>query len=184
MEKTKRKTRGTGAPFYHSLVRDESRMACLMLNSIVSGICEKLNEAFGDGCTIYKEQVAQGLCEPCFFVQLVAHSAARQLGNRYFRENLFCIQYFPASKSESNSECADAQDRLYLALEYITASAGSSGGTGSSGGSDLWRGTEMRGEITDGILNFFVSFNSTVYKTVDNDPMEALENPNINVKGD
>ena len=140
-----------------------------MLNSIISGICEKLNEVFGDDVRIYKDEVKQGLQEPCFFVQLVAPTNTQQLGNRYYRKNLFGIQYIP--KSETRSECSSVQDKLYLALEYITV------------GGDLWRGTEMRGELTDGILTFFVNFDSTVYKAVNSDPMEDLENTNIDVKG-
>jgi hypothetical protein len=142
-----------------------------MLNSIISGICTKLNEAFGDDYTIYKEQVAQGLKEPCFFVQIVEPTNTQQLGNRYFRENLFCIQYFPISENAPIAECLSVQDDLFLALEYIMV------------GEDLQRGEKMRGEFSDGVLNFFVEFNMFVYKTEDLDPMEELEQTNIITKG-
>ena len=38
-----------------------------MINKIIDGICEKLNESFGDGYEVYTELKNQGLKEPCFF---------------------------------------------------------------------------------------------------------------------
>ena len=141
-----------------------------MLDKIVDGISEKLNSAFGDDFTIYTEQIKQGLKTPCFFIQLVSPANIKLVGNRYMRENLFDIHFFPAS-NEPNAECYQMQDSLYLALEYITVDG------------DLLRGIRMRGEFVDGVLHFFVNYNMIVLKVEELTLMEILEIPNINLKG-
>lgn len=142
-----------------------------MIQSIVDGISEKLNSVFGDGYKIYTESVKQGLTEPCFFIRLVNPVNRRELDRRFFRENLFVIQYFPKSRDEPKAECYQMQDALYLALEYITVVG------------DLQRGVKMRGELVDGVLNFFVNYNMYVILTEEKTPMEELETPEINLKG-
>jgi hypothetical protein len=142
-----------------------------MLDKIIDVISEKLNEAFGEDFKIYTEEVKQGLTEPCFFIQLVTPTNTQVLGKRYFRQNLFDIQYFPQSKNEPKAECLRVQDDLFLALEYINV------------GEDLQRGEKMRGEFADGVLNFFVEYNMFVYKTEEQDPMEELDLNDIIAKG-
>jgi hypothetical protein len=141
-----------------------------MIQSIVDGISEKLNSAFGDEYKIYTESVKQGLKEPCFFIQLVNPVNRRELGRRFFRENLFCIQYFPKSRDAPKSECYQMQDDLFIALEYITVDG------------DLQRGIRMRGEFVDGVLTFFINYNLYVMMTEETTPMEFLEKT-ITTKG-
>ena len=142
-----------------------------MIQSIVDGIGEKLNSTFGDDYRIYTESVKQGLTEPCFFVQLINPVNRRELGERFFRQNLFCIRYFPKSDDTPKAECYQMQDDLFLALGYITVDG------------DLQRGIGMRGEFVDGVLNFFVNYNMYIYMTEETTPMDYLENPRITVKG-
>lgn len=137
-----------------------------MLDKIVNGISEKLNESFGDGYKIYIESVKQGLKEPCFFIQLVNPMNTRVLNKRFFRENLFVIQYFPAT-DKPKAECYKMQDDLYIALEYITVDG------------NLQRGIRMRGELVDGVLNFFVNYDMFVIFVEEQTSMEVLEVPNI-----
>ena len=141
-----------------------------MIQYIVDGISEKLNEVFGDDYKIYTESKKQGLKAPCFFIQLLNPANTRVLNKRFFRRNLFAIQYFPAS-DEPKAECYKMQDDLYLALEYITVDG------------DLQRGIRMRGEFSDGVLNFFVNYNMFVTFKEESTPMEILEKPQITTKG-
>jgi hypothetical protein len=133
-----------------------------MLNDIVSGISTKLHGAFGDGYKIYIEEVKQGLTEPCFSISCVNPTNTQVLGNRFFRTNLFSVQYFPKSKTNAKAECLDIQDELFLALEYITVTG------------DLVRGTNMNGQVIDGVLVFTVNYDLYVRKETDLDPMETL----------
>lgn len=141
-----------------------------MTGKIVDGICEGLNRAFGDGYKIYTEQVKQGLQTPCFFVQLISPANTRIMGSRFFRENLFCIQYLPSSK-EPKAECTKVQELLFLALEHITVDGA------------LQRGVKMRGEFVDGVLSFMVNYNMIVEKANELPLMEALDTSDIKTKG-
>lgn len=143
-----------------------------MINSIIESISISLNDEFGDEYTTYTESVEQGLNEPCFFVFCINPTNRIFLGKRYFRENQFCIQYFPTDKDKDRAreECNEVAERLYLCLEYITVTG------------DLVRGTKMNYEIADGVLNFFVNYDLFVYKIEPSDAMEEILQ-NITMKG-
>lgn len=141
-----------------------------MINSIIDGISVAINSEFDDGCEIYTEDVEQGLVEPCFSILCLNPTINQVVGKRYFRTNQFCVHYFP-STSEKRSECQSVMERLVNTLEYITV------------GGDLVRGTNLYGEISDGVLSFFVNYDLYVYKDVDSEPtMESVEY-NTDVKG-
>ena len=135
----------------------------ITINKIIDGISEALNKEFGDAYEIYTEGIEQGLEEPCFSIVLLQPSINQFLGKRYYRKNLFCVHYFPQSL-EAKEECFDVEERLMDALEHIIVDG------------DLVRGTEMHGEMTDGVLSFMVNFNLFVAKEPVTEPaMEALE---------
>lgn len=133
----------------------------ITINSIIEAIGIALNKEFGDDFTIYAEEIKQGFMEPCFFVSCINPTDRQFRGNsnshffaaRYFRENRFCVQYFPSDPNNEREESYDKANRLFSALEEITADG------------DILRGTDMSFEYVDGILSFFVSYNFFVYKT-------------------
>ena len=133
-----------------------------MVNDIISGISRKLHDTFGDDSEIYKEQVKQGLKEPCFIISCVNLANIPVVGERYLRQALFSVNYFPKSGTDAKAECLDVQDTLCLALEYISACGG------------LLRGTGMGGQIVDGVLVFTVSYDMNVRKITDREPMEKI----------
>lgn len=141
-----------------------------MINSIIESISISLNAEFGDEYTIYTESVEQGLNEPCFFVFCVNPTSRIFLGKRYFRENQFCLQYFPTDKERAKEECNTVAERLFSCLEHVTVTG------------DLVRGIKMRYEVVDGVLNFFVNYDMFVYKVADSIPMEDLSQ-DVTVKG-
>jgi len=141
-----------------------------MINSIIEAISISLNAEFGNDYTTYTESVEQGLNEPCFFVSCINPTNRLFLGKRYFRENQFCIQYFPADKSRVKEECNTIAERLYLCLECIDVRG------------DLVRGTKMKYEIVDEALNFFVNYDLFVYKTEKSEAMTEISEK-VTVKG-
>lgn len=141
-----------------------------MINSIIEAISIALNAEFGDEYTIYTETVEQGLKEPCFFVFCIKPASRVFLGKRYFRENEMCIQFFPSDKDNNRTESNAVSERLFSCLEYITDNG------------DLVRGKEMKSEMVDGILNFFVNYDFFVRKVQENDAMEELSE-SVSVKG-
>lgn len=141
-----------------------------MINSIIESISISLNAEFGDEYITYTESVEQGLNKPCFFLFCVNSTNRVFLGKRYLRENQFCLQYLPADEGRANEECNAVAKRLFSCLEYITVTG------------DLVRGTKMKYEIVDGVLNFFVNYDLFVYKVEPVDAMEEISEK-VTVKG-
>lgn len=140
-----------------------------MINKIIDAISISINFEFGDDYEIYTESIEQGLEEPCFSILCLNPTNELFRNNKYFRTNQFCIQYFP-STDEPKTECYSVLERLYDCLELITVNG------------DLSRGSRMKGEIVDGVLNFFVNYDMFVYKVEDKTPMEEME-INADAKG-
>lgn len=134
-----------------------------MINEIVNGISNALYGEFGQKYRIYKEKIEQGLKEPCFSVLCISTTIKKGLGNRYEKNNSFCIHYFSGSKN-FRSECMEIFERMADCLEYITVSG------------DLVRGLNIRSEeITeDGIMHVFVDYNIPVIKVVEQTKMESI----------
>lgn len=133
-----------------------------MINSIIRSISISLNAEFGDRYTNYTETVEQDLNEPCFLISCINPVSRIFLGTRYVRENLFCIQYFPADRNRVKEECNEIAERLFSCLEYIVLDG------------NPVRGTGMRCETVDDVLNFFVNYNLFVYKVTEPDAMAAM----------
>lgn len=132
-----------------------------MINSIIESVSTSLRAEFGDSFTIDTESLEQGFERPCFFVLCIG--AANQLthGNRYFRENQFCIRYIPKSREQANRECNAAAERLSLCLEQILVSG------------DTVRGTKMKWAVADGMLDFYVNYDLFVYR--EKEPVPVME---------
>lgn len=128
-----------------------------MINKIIDGISVAINSEFGDNYEIYTETVEQGLKEPCFSILCINPTNKQFLGKKYFRTNQFCIHYFPSS-NESRNESFIVMGRLFDALEYITVDG------------DLTRGTGMKAEFVDGVLNFFINYDMFVRKDEEAEP--------------
>jgi hypothetical protein len=123
----------------------------MTIKELTDAIAEALFQEFKSGYEIYTEKVEQGLTEPCFMIRCVNPTKNVHLGSVYKRTNQFVIQYIP-STSEANEECTSVLERLFECLEYVTVSKQSV------------RGTELHGEITDGILTFTVKYDGFVLK--------------------
>ncbi|MGX4583364.1 phage tail terminator family protein [Paenibacillus chitinolyticus] len=91
---------------------------------------------------VYGEQIKQGLQPGSFFVHVVTGQHSKLLGPRYNRSLSFDVRYF----GRSNEERHEVAEALYEALEYITAAG------------NLLRGTDMRHEVIDDVLHFFVDY--------------------------
>lgn len=139
-----------------------------MLNKLTDAISIKLYSIFGDGYKIYTETVKQGLDEPCFSIIPLPATNKQVVGNRYFKVNPFCIHYFPSTDEQFN-EINNVLEDLFSILEYITLTETLNGETKTS----LVRGTQMRGEVDDGVLHFFVNFDLFCYRVFDGD--DAME---------
>ena len=104
----------------------------------------------------------QGFCEPCFFIQCLSQSEEDKLSERFLAQHSFVISYFP---KKGNEECWQVQKRLQYLLYYITLEEGS-----------LLRGTNRKGSITEGVLQFFVNYDFPMkYRVKPDEKMEVLK---------
>ena len=134
-----------------------------MINALIEAVSISLNGEFGDGYEIHMEEIKQDLKEPCFFISCINPASSLFLGKRYFRENLFCIQYFPGRQGHERAECNETAERLFKCLEYLEVSG------------RFVKGTGMKYEVADGILNFFVNYDIYIQKKETLPAMEEVE---------
>ena len=132
-----------------------------MINKIIDGISIALNAEFGDAYKIYTENVEQGLKEPCFSIVCVSPNNTHFMGKEYFRQNKFCVHFFPSS-DEKVAECMDVLDRLYDCLEIIKVDG------------EETLGTKMTGEMDSGVLSFLVNYDMFMVKVEEQSQMESL----------
>ena len=142
-----------------------------MINSIIESISITLNAEFGDKYAVHREEKKQGLKEPCFFVQCLNPTEELLFWKRYFRQNQFCIQYFPEDELRGKQECYAVAERLFSCLEYLDV------------GGDPVMGTKRKCEVVDGILHFFVNYDLFVYKVAGSVPVMEDVSSETHVKG-
>ena len=134
----------------------------MTIKELIDAIAEALFQEFGSGYELHTEKVEQGLVEPCFLIRCLNPTKNLYLGRCYKRTNQFSVQYIP-STAEANEECASVLERLFECLEDVIVS-----------GKPI-HGTELNGEITDGILTFTVNYDGFVLQTEEEYIMEDLE---------
>ena len=142
-----------------------------MVNAISKAIIRSLNTEFGEEYQYGREEKPQEVPVPGFWVRCADHSCRLFLGNRYFRRNRFCIQYFPETKGQENEECCAAAERLFQCLEYLEVDG------------DLIRGRNMKYEITEGVLYFSVNYDLFLYRITEDVPVMEEVISETSVKG-
>lgn len=89
-----------------------------MLNGIIAGIAKALGTTFGDEFKVYKNDVKQGLTEPCFFIATLKPEQQPLLGDRALWRNPFDIHYFPKDGG-TNAELYDVAEHLMYLSQYL-----------------------------------------------------------------
>ena len=135
----------------------------MTIQSLIDAIAEALFQEFGSGYELHTEKVEQGLTEPCFLIRCLNPTKNVFLGRCYKRTNQFSVQYIP-STAEVIAECTAVLERLFECLSDVIVS-----------GKPI-HGTELNGEITDGILTFTVNYDGFVLQEPEETPnMEDLD---------
>ena len=134
----------------------------MTIKNLIDSIAEALFQEFGSDYEIYTEKVEQGLTEPCFMIRCLNPTKNVYLGRCYKRTNQFSVQYIPLT-AEALDECASVLERLFECLEDVILN-----------GKPI-HGTELHGEMTDGILTFTVNYDGFVLKEHDEVDMETLD---------
>lgn len=145
-----------------------------MVNKITIGITQAIDAEFNTGDVeypMYAESIEQGFDEPCFFISKLLSSETQLIGNRYAYRSSWDIQYFPSNEPNAdgmmvkNKECNNVASILSVIMKLITVD------------SKLVRGINIRNEIIDSVLHFYVDYNfNAKYELTDIvDKMETLE---------
>lgn len=133
-----------------------------MIQKIVDGIIAAIRTEYDKSFRIYTESVEQGLKEPCFSVFCLKSSDEQKAGSRHNKTYPFNITYFPVSIDEPRMECLKVMESLYEVLSIIEVT------------SDKLRGTNMSGEVVDGVLQFQVTYAFFLLKTKTETNMEEV----------
>lgn len=132
-----------------------------MINKIAAGISQALNREFGDGYSVYQNNVSQGLVEPCFFIAVLESSKEQYLQNRFLQRSSFDVHYFPKDETD-NREMQDTAERMLACLEWILPE-------------QPIRGTDIRWQVKDGVLHFFVNYNIVRNRMTSKEFMTEME---------
>lgn len=136
-----------------------------MINDFITGISRTLDAFFNsesDVYAIYSENIEQDLKTPCFIIQVVEAANTPLLNLRSKRDYSFDIVYI--SKSGNKSELLDIADKLFTCLKFITLL-----------NEDKQMGFNMRYEMVDGVLHFFVKYPATMIEVENIPAMESVE---------
>lgn len=132
-------------------------------NDIIDGVSIKLSELFGENYELYTNNVKQGLKMPCFFIKTLPSSKKKLIGNRY--ENEINLVIHSILQEPNLEELNNISDRLYE-LEYIKLL-----------NEDMLKGYDMKTQISDGVLLFFITYKFFTYKeTIKENDMEQISN--------
>ncbi len=123
-----------------------------MLNALVDGIVAAIEAQYGDDYPIYREEVEQGLTEPCFSVRIIKPTIQPIIGDRFLRKNLVAVHYFPR-KYGDYAEINNVFETLFSILEYIKVDG------------VLTRGSNPDPRIEDGVGIFLINFDFFVWRT-------------------
>ncbi|GAA0717193.1 hypothetical protein GCM10008905_02570 [Clostridium malenominatum] len=123
------------------------------INDLIIGISQTLEREFPN-INIYKEETEEGFKKPYFFIKVLNSTQKKEFNNRYKKSVSFDIHYF-SDKEDINSDCLNIADKLYELLEYVSVE------------SSLYRATNMKHEVIDGALYFFLQFNYKIIKQVE-----------------
>lgn len=139
-----------------------------MVNEMLKSISTQLHSEFGDDYTYYLENVEQGLTKPCFTMDAlipILRSRSRYL---YDRTIPIVVHYFSGDKSDTKEDCYKKGEQILEALEYVPFLGG------------LVRGEDMSYQITDDVLQVFVTYRFITRKVTSNeDNMEELVQTNV-----
>jgi hypothetical protein len=135
----------------------------MIMNSVIDLLSYTLSTAFPD-MNIYTEQVTQGLVKPAFFIHQIEGVYTQEVGNRYRQEYSLVVRYFSDNPDQDlNADLLAMADDLTEKLETVSYEG------------ETLNGYDMKHEIQDGVLHFFVKLRRYVKRPETGVKMEELE---------
>ena len=136
-----------------------------MVNAILNAVTTQLGTTFGDSYRYYVEDVEQGLKKPCFTVDLLTPLQRSKSPLLYDRTMPIVVHYFSDSTQNLKKDNYEIGERLVECLEYLPFE------------NSLIRGEDISWQITDDVLQVFITYRFTTSKVVEvEDSIETFEN--------
>ena len=131
---------------------------------LAEGIISQLYQTFGGEYEYHRDELEQDFSAPAFWVHKTSTTHEHIVGRRYFQTHNCDIQYFPAAdRSASTDELDEVADALTMSMEYVEA------------GDVKLRAHDVSYQVEDGVLHFFVSYDTCIWKEKERVPfMETL----------
>lgn len=113
-----------------------------------------LHSEFGNDYKLYVEEVEQNVSKPCFSVGFLNPMVTASNLVRSVQTLPVVIHYFTAKENtfDAKKDCYDVAERLWQALEYLPVS------------DTTVRGYNISWEIVDGVLEFFITYRTPIWK--------------------
>lgn len=141
-----------------------------MVNELLKGVSNQLYDKFGADYKYYVEDVKQGLTKPCFTMDClipVQRSRSRVLYDRTFP---IVVHYFTDNKELTKKDCYAKAEQIVETLEYVPFMGA------------LLRGEDISWQITDDVLQVFVTYRVITKKVTSNeDKMEDVAQNNVSI---
>lgn len=142
-----------------------------MVNLILDSITKQLGTTFGTNYRYYVEDVEQGLERPAFHIGtrgLTMRSISPTLYNRRFP---MVIHYFSDDKVNNKKDCYAKCAEILDCIEYLPVE------------NTILRGEEISWQMVEDTLQIFITYRVITQKVkVEEDDMDALIQPNVNIK--
>ena len=126
-----------------------------VVRSLTVALSKGLEDVF-DNPRIYQDMLPMGYKSPCFFVNHVDTQVQLKLFNRYRVVANYDITYHPAERKFNSKEFSEVVEKMTYGLELVQLEDG-----------NYVRGSNIRYEVQDGVLHFFITFDFFVTRAKD-----------------
>lgn len=134
-----------------------------MVNKVLDSITKQLHTTFGDSYRYYVEDIEQNLTKPCFTIDTIIPLQRSKSPVLYDRTMPMVVHYFTSNKKDTKKDCYSMAEQLTECLEYLPFE------------NTTLRGEDISWQITDDVLQLFVTYKFTTMKVTSNeDSMEEL----------
>lgn len=126
------------------------------ITMIIDGIAKKFANMFPN-ITVYMNEVEQNMAVPAVFIKVNNFTETKVNGKYRYRDNIdFLIKYIPEDTDNATYECFNVLEDCSDIVERIELET-----------KDVLIGQGIESNVTDGILNIYVTYNFFVYKNIE-----------------
>ena len=141
-----------------------------MVNDLLTAITAQLGTTMGDKYHYYVEDVPQKLIKPCFTTDIIL--PMKRIRNSKLNDRVMpiVVHYFTNDQENAKRDCYSKAEQIVDCLEYLPFKGG------------LIRGEDISWEITENVLQVFITYKFMTMVKSDDPLMEILEENNITGK--